>query len=864
MPDEFQFVNSGDRWQESAAFRNAVTEAVRAHQASRKNFGGDVNPTDLTKPPVRILNVSGDGLDQFAIVGIGEPIVTPAQNPDEFRLWVGFESAAPAAGASFAILTEPVPEDAIARAMASGVTQCKINRTSTAHNFAGPADSDYVSLASTAAGPARIFWVSDLPAAAYEPDITITESVGIPDDGDGANGDYYSDTANEKWYLKAAGTWGASHAYGTGLVWAIVLLDQVATGTPGGGNSQHFWSKCKIAGTAVTVARNDHMPVATRIAAGQFLVVMSLSFGHKDNYSISWSLDTDDTFKFPYASRTPTSFLAVTASGTDPSESFDFQVHGTPGAPIDPDPEDPLNPVDPTTPTVLTECCVEELPNALCAQIGAISLGIDDPVSDSGQLLRDYAEGFQLELNLTSYVEGSHAIWTGSKRLPAPGYSTDFFFTLILTCDGDGIRCQYRINHNYYPTLNSRGFFEIVNDLTCDPFLYEGTTDVTQQDGDGGWTDTTTVTFPITITTAPCGATPSVTQNLTTICDDAATITIAGSGFDTTAANNIITLSSGTATCTVATSTSLTATLDTPPSLGALTAIIVNDSGTSAPAVQVGLVLTSDAPTITPDSSSYSAGPLVFTGTGFDSTMTVTLSSGTYTYVVNSTTQVTVTFSVAPDLGSLTATVETECGGMSTTEEIAIIGTPGSGAWFDTFTDADDTALTSHTPEIGTGGYTAIAGTMKISSNRLIAATQGSDPVAANVALASFDPATIVSPFTFKFSLDTGGFVQAMFRYSFASNNGFIVHVDASGWSIYQIDAGVPTLVDAIGSSLSVSTEYTISITDAGSTCSVTIAGITLGPVTIGATYNTNTECGVAIGNGGGIDATYIDVANVI
>lgn len=163
---------------------------------------------------------------------------------------------------------------------------------------------------------------------------------------------------------------------------------------------------------------------------------------------------------------------------------------------------------------------------------------------------------------------------------------------------------------------------------------------------------------------------------------NAGTLIITGSGFDTTPANNTVTLTgAGNVTVTAATTTSLTVTFTGPLTVGALDAT-VTVAGQTTPATQVATVVAASTPTVTQstDNLASSSKTLVITGTGFDTsangTNIVTLSSGSVkSVVVNSATQLTVTFQDEPALGALDAVVTVD-GVASASTQVATIATP--------------------------------------------------------------------------------------------------------------------------------------------------------------------------------------------
>jgi hypothetical protein len=173
-------------------------------------------------------------------------------------------------------------------------------------------------------------------------------------------------------------------------------------------------------------------------------------------------------------------------------------------------------------------------------------------------------------------------------------------------------------------------------------------------------------------------APPTVTLNASNLASNAPQLIIAGTGFNaTTFANNTVVLSSGTATVTAATATQLTCTLAGPPALGSLTAIVTSNGGSSGAAVQVATIVAPPTVTLNAANRAINAPTLIIAGTGFNATTpannTVAFSSGTGTVTAATATQLTVTFSVQPSLGSLTAIVTSFGGSSGAAVQVATI-----------------------------------------------------------------------------------------------------------------------------------------------------------------------------------------------
>ncbi|MCI0638475.1 MAG: hypothetical protein L0Y72_14175 [Gemmataceae bacterium] len=112
---------------------------------------------------IDILNNTGSTRAQFNIVGLGDPMVTPATNVDEWRNHLTFEGVALVEADhanKFAILLEPLQEGSIGKAVVSGVVQCRMEVTTpvTPKDFA-KITTNMSRLQDATSGPARILWI---------------------------------------------------------------------------------------------------------------------------------------------------------------------------------------------------------------------------------------------------------------------------------------------------------------------------------------------------------------------------------------------------------------------------------------------------------------------------------------------------------------------------------------------------------------------------------------------------------------------------------------------------------------------------------------------------------------------------------
>ncbi len=169
----------------------------------------------------------------------------------------------------------------------------------------------------------------------------------------------------------------------------------------------------------------------------------------------------------------------------------------------------------------------------------------------------------------------------------------------------------------------------------------------------------------------------SVTANTTNRAASAATLTIAGSAFDPTAANDSVTFNNGAVgTVTSATPGTLTVTLTTAPTAGALTAVVTADGSSSGSPVQVATIV----PVVTSSTANLAANATSLTigGVGFDPTIahdSVVFNDGAVGSVTAATaTSLTISLSSDPtSAGSLTAVVTTNSQSSGSAVQVAAV-----------------------------------------------------------------------------------------------------------------------------------------------------------------------------------------------
>jgi hypothetical protein len=115
-------------------------------------------------PPVRqsgvvlVQNDSGSDQEQYAVLGIDVPIITPTANEAEFKRQVTFSCSTPEAGTHegrFVVLLDAIPDGAIGRAVVAGVAQVRLTGADVGR---AEIDDGETVLIASAAGSAEVLW----------------------------------------------------------------------------------------------------------------------------------------------------------------------------------------------------------------------------------------------------------------------------------------------------------------------------------------------------------------------------------------------------------------------------------------------------------------------------------------------------------------------------------------------------------------------------------------------------------------------------------------------------------------------------------------------------------------------------------
>ncbi|MBM3982762.1 MAG: hypothetical protein FJ304_21325 [Planctomycetes bacterium] len=163
MPgDPFKNVTPGQRLEIPAAAYNAFLDAARQARGNLHDTDRDANALMRQSGIVRVRNTTGADLNRFAVVSLNAPIITPADNLQEFQNAVIFDGVVPTAVLKerFAVLLEPLAADATGRAVVSGVTVVKVRvDPAQLYDFAAVEVGETGWLRNVPHGTARVLWV---------------------------------------------------------------------------------------------------------------------------------------------------------------------------------------------------------------------------------------------------------------------------------------------------------------------------------------------------------------------------------------------------------------------------------------------------------------------------------------------------------------------------------------------------------------------------------------------------------------------------------------------------------------------------------------------------------------------------------
>ncbi|MCA9238574.1 MAG: hypothetical protein KDA37_00165 [Planctomycetales bacterium] len=159
MGDAFKKVTAGTALEIPAAAYNAMLDAAAANRKQQVQ-GADAIPTGRSSSIVKVKNTTGAPLSRFKVVGLGDPIVDPNDNFQEFARQVTFNTVLPTGEGRFGVLIDPLDVDAIGSAVVAGVVAVRMAVGSTPYAFAQVAGTPEY-LLNVPHGSARVLWMED-------------------------------------------------------------------------------------------------------------------------------------------------------------------------------------------------------------------------------------------------------------------------------------------------------------------------------------------------------------------------------------------------------------------------------------------------------------------------------------------------------------------------------------------------------------------------------------------------------------------------------------------------------------------------------------------------------------------------------
>ena len=161
MSDALKKVQSGQKLHIPAAAYNAFVDAAIDHRQRLSNIGKESQPSHRSADIVLVRNDSGSPRQQFDILGIDGPIISPDANETEFRSRVALKGVTPGEShiGKFVVLAEPLANGKIGKAFIAGACPVKLNVDDDKEwQFAECVDSEASHLEPAMDGSTAILW----------------------------------------------------------------------------------------------------------------------------------------------------------------------------------------------------------------------------------------------------------------------------------------------------------------------------------------------------------------------------------------------------------------------------------------------------------------------------------------------------------------------------------------------------------------------------------------------------------------------------------------------------------------------------------------------------------------------------------
>ena len=130
MSDALRKVQAGQPLVISAAAYNAFVDAALDYRQRASRVGREARPAFRQASIVLVRNDSGSDRERFDVLGVGVPVIDPADGEEAFKERVALAGVVPVAGTHaglFVVLAEPLAAGAIGHAFAAGVCPVRID-----------------------------------------------------------------------------------------------------------------------------------------------------------------------------------------------------------------------------------------------------------------------------------------------------------------------------------------------------------------------------------------------------------------------------------------------------------------------------------------------------------------------------------------------------------------------------------------------------------------------------------------------------------------------------------------------------------------------------------------------------------------
>jgi hypothetical protein len=149
-------VTTGQKFSPKATTWNSFIDAAVYVKQRQSDLAGKTLRRDTKSGIVLVRNSTDEDLGQFAVVQIGDLIITPEDNEQEFRNNLPvFDPISDGLSDPFGIAQKPIRKNEVGPVMLSGITPGRINIENEAHQYAEATSNG---LKSSSAGTIRVLW----------------------------------------------------------------------------------------------------------------------------------------------------------------------------------------------------------------------------------------------------------------------------------------------------------------------------------------------------------------------------------------------------------------------------------------------------------------------------------------------------------------------------------------------------------------------------------------------------------------------------------------------------------------------------------------------------------------------------------